>query len=125
MFQMATGAFEELADLLVAHVKLAQLELSADLQLALGRMARLALFVVPLIVGYAFAMAALAACLATYCGRAGALGLIAALQVAVGGVGLHRTLAALRRTSILQRTSTELTSDAHQAMAALSSHREP
>lgn len=122
---MATGAFEELADLLGAHVKLAQLELSADLRLVLGRVARLALFVPPLVVGYAFAMAALAACLATHCGRAGALGLIAALQVAVGGVGLHRTLAALRRTPILQWTTAEVTIEAHQAMAALSSHREP
>ncbi len=111
---------EQLADLLAAQIKLAHLELSVDLRLALKRVGRLALFVPPLLVGYAFAMAALASFLATYCGRLAALGSIAALQIAVGGIGLERTLAALRRTPILQRTSADVTNGVQRTMAALS-----
>ena len=117
---MATDTIERLGDLLAAQIKLAHLELSADLRLALKRVARLALFVPPLVVGYAFAMATLASFLATYCGRLVALGSIAGLQLAVGGIGLQRTLAALRRTAVLKRTSAEVTSGVQRTAAALS-----
>ncbi len=60
MVEVATDTVEELADLLAAQIKLAHLELSVDLRLAGKRAARLALFLPPLAVGYAFAMAALA-----------------------------------------------------------------
>ena len=60
MVQVATETAEELADLFAAQIKLAHLELSLDLRLALKRVARIALFIPPLVVGYAFAMAALA-----------------------------------------------------------------
>lgn len=121
--QVATDTIEELADLLAAQIKLAHLELSVDLRLALKRLARLALFVPPLVIGYAFAMAALASFLATHCGRLAALGSVAALQIAVGGIGLWRTLAALRRTPILERTSADVTSGVQRTMAALSDGR--
>jgi len=111
---------EELADLLAAQIKLAHLELSVDLRLALKRVERLALFVPPLVVGYTFAMAALASFMAAYCGRLAALGSVAALQIAVGGIGLQRALAALRRTPILERTSADVTSGVQRTMAALS-----
>lgn len=117
---MATDTVEELADLLAAQIKLAHLELSVDLRLALKRAARIALFVPPILVGYTFAMAALASFLATYCGRLAALGAVAALQIAVGGIGLHRTLSALRRTPILERTGADVTSGVRRTMAALS-----
>lgn len=77
-------------------------------------MARLALFVPPLVVGYAFAMAALASLLATYCGRLAALGSVAALQIAAGGIGLLRT------TPILEQTSADVTSGVQRTMTALS-----
>ena len=120
MVQVATDTIEELADLLAAQIRLAHLELSVDLRLALKRVARLALFVPPLVVGYAFAIAALTSILATYCGRLAALGSIAALQIAAGGIGLQRALAALRRTPILERTSADVTSGVRLTMAALS-----
>ena len=85
MIQVATEAAEQLADLLAAQIKLAHLELSLDLRLALKRVARIALFIPPLVVGYAFAMAALSSFLATYCGRLAALGSIAGLQLASPG----------------------------------------
>ena len=120
MVQVATDTAEELADLFAAQIKLAHLELSLDLRLALKRVARIALFVPPLVVGYAFAMMALCSFLTVYCGRLAALGSVAALQMAVAGIGLHRTLSALRRTPILERTSADVTGSVRRTMAALS-----
>jgi hypothetical protein len=118
--EVATDTARELADLFAAQVKLARLELSLDLRLALKRLARIALFIPPLVVGYAFAMAALASFLTTYCGRLAALGSVAALQIVVAGIGLRRTLSALRRTSILERTGADVTGSVQRTMAALS-----
>ena len=120
MVQVATDTVEQLADLLAAQIKLAHLELSVDLRLALKRAARIALCIPPIVVGYAFAMAALASFLAMYCGRLVALGSIGALQIAVGSIGLQRTLAALRRTPILERTGAEVTNGVQATRAALS-----
>ena len=117
---MATNTAEGLADLFAAQIKLARLELSLDLRLALKRVGRIALFIPPLVVGYAFAMAALASILATYWGRIAALGSVAALQIAVAGIGLQQTLSALRRTPVLERTGADLTGSVQQTMAALS-----
>jgi hypothetical protein len=118
--QVATDTAEELADLFAAQIKLAHLELSLDLRLALKRVARIALFIPPLVVGYAFAMAALSSFLAAYCGRLAALAAIAGLQLAIAGIGLQRTLSALRRTPILERTSADVTGSVQRTMAALS-----
>jgi len=120
MVQVATDTAEGLADLFAAQIKLAHLELSLDLRLALKRVAQIALFIPPLVVGYAFAMAALSSFLATYWGRLGALGSIAALQLAVAGIGLQRTLSALRRTPILERTSADVAGSVQRTRAALS-----
>lgn len=117
---MATNTAEGLADLFAAQIKLARLELSLDLRLALKRVGRIALFIPPLVVGYAFAMAALASFLATYWGRIAALGSVAALQIAVAGIGLQQTLSALRRTPVLERTGADLTGSVQQTMASLS-----
>jgi hypothetical protein len=118
--QVATDAAQELGDLFAAQIKLAHLELSLDLQLALKRAARIALCLPPLVVGYAFAMEALASFLATYCGRIVALGAVATLQIAVAGIGLRRTLSALRRTPLLERTSAGMTESVQRIMAAAS-----
>jgi hypothetical protein len=118
--QVATETAEQLADLFAAQIKLAHLELSRDLRLAFKRVARIALFIPPLVVGYAFAMDALASFLAAYCGRLVALASVGALQIAVAGIGLQRTLSALRRTPILERTGAEMTGGVQRTMAALS-----
>ncbi len=120
MVQVATDTVEDLADLFAAQIKLAHLELSRDLRLALKRVARIALFIPPLVVGYAFAMATLSSFLAAYCGRLAALGSIAGLQLAIAGIGLQRTVSALRRTPILERTSADVTGSVQRTMAALS-----
>ena len=120
MVQVATDTVEELTDLFAAQIKLAHLELSLDLRLALKRVARIALFIPPLVVGYAFAMAALCSFLTIYWGRLAALGSVAILQIAVAGIGLQRTVSALRRTPILERTSADVTGSVQRTMAALS-----
>lgn len=120
MVQVATDTAGELAELFAAQIKLAHLELSLDLRLALKRVARIALFIPPLVVGYAFAMAALSSFLATYCGRIAALGAVATLQIAIAGIGLRRTVSALRRTPILERTGADLTGTVQRTRAALS-----
>jgi hypothetical protein len=118
--QVATETAEDLADLFAAQIKLAHLELSLDLRLALKRVARLALFSPPLVVGYAFAMTALSSFLTPYCGRLAALGAVAAVQIVVAGIGLQRTLTAVRRTPILERTGADVTGTVRRTMAALS-----
>jgi hypothetical protein len=118
--QVATETAEELADLFAAQIKLAHLELSRDLRLALKRVARIALFIPPLVVGYAFAMEALASFLTGYWGRLVALTSVGALQIAVAGLGLQRTLSALRRTPVLERTGAEMTGSVQRTRAALS-----
>jgi len=118
--QVATETAEELADLFAAQIKLAHLELSRDLRLALKRVARIALFIPPLVVGYAFAMEALASFLTGYCGRLVALTSVGALQIAVAGIGLQRALSALRRTPVLERTGAEMTGSVQRTRAALS-----
>jgi len=118
--QVATETAEELADLFAAQIKLAHLELSLDLRLALKRVARVALFIPPLVVGYAFAMDALASFLTGYCGRLVALTSVGALQLAAAGVGLQRALSALRRTPVLERTGAEMTGSVQRTRAVLS-----
>ena len=120
MVQLATHTAEELADLFAAQIKLARLELSRDLRLTLKRATRIALCIPPLVVGYAFAMAALASFLTPFCGRLAALGSVAGLQMVVAGIGLRQTLSTLRRTPILERTGAELTGSVQRTMTALS-----
>jgi hypothetical protein len=109
---------QELLDLFTAQVRLARLELSLDLRLAIKRGARILLFFPPLLVGYGFAMAGLASFLTTYCGRLVALGAVAILQIAVAGIGLQRTLSALGRTPILERTGAGITESVRRIVAA-------
>jgi uncharacterized membrane protein YqjE len=120
MVDVAKGAAEDLLDLFTAEIKLARLELSGDLHQALKRVARVALFIPPLIVGYGFAMAALASWLGDFWGRPKALASVAALQIVVAGLGLLWSIAALRRTRVLEKTSAEVTDGVRRALGAVS-----
>ena len=68
LMDVAKHAAEDLLDLLAAQIKLARLELSADLREGLKRILRIALFIPPLVIGYAFGMAAIASWLAGHWG---------------------------------------------------------
>ena len=121
----AQDAVEDLVDLVSAQIRLARLEVSADLGQGLKRVARIALFVPPLVVGYAFAMEALASLLGAYWPRPVALASIAALQLAVAGLGISWSLAALRRDRLLERAASEMADGARRTLAVVSAGTRP
>jgi uncharacterized membrane protein YqjE len=116
----AQDAAEDLVDLVSAQIRLARLEVSADLRRGLSRVARIGLFLPPLVVGYAFAMAALAALLGQYWPRPVALATVAALQLVVAGLGLSWSLSALRRGRLLERSAAELAEGVRRTLAVVS-----
>jgi predicted alpha/beta-fold hydrolase len=117
---MAKVATEELLALFELQIRLARLELSVDLRQALRRAGRVALLIPPLVVGYAFGMAALASWLGKYWSRPAALASIAALQIVPAGLGILWSVSALGRTQILERTRAEVTAGVRRTVGALS-----
>jgi hypothetical protein len=95
---VAKGAAEDALDLLTAQLKLERLELSADLRRGLQGVLRISLLVPPLVVGYAFAMAALASWLGRFWSRPLALASVATLQLVPATLGLLLAVKALTRT---------------------------
>lgn len=122
---VAKGAAEDLLDLVAAQIQLARLEVSAEVRRTLKRALRLALFLPPLFVGYAFAMAVLASWLGAYWGRLAALGAVAALQIVVAGIGIPLSLAPLGPTRILERAGTDIAANVRRTIAAVSPHPSP
>jgi uncharacterized membrane protein YqjE len=120
LVDVAKVAAEDLLDLFTAQIKLARLELAADLREALKRFVWVALFIPPLLVGYAFGMAAIASWLAEYWGRPVALASVAALQIVAAGTGIVWSLSALGRARILKRASTEMAETVQRTIAAVS-----
>jgi uncharacterized membrane protein YqjE len=117
---VAKTATDELLALFELRLRLARLELSVDVRNALKRVGRLALLFPPLVVGYAFGMAALASWLGTYWSRPAALASVAALQVVPAAFGILWSLSALGRTRILERTRADVTTDLRRTVAAVS-----
>jgi uncharacterized membrane protein YqjE len=122
---VARGAAEDLLDLVTAQIRLARLEVSAELRRALKRVIRIALLMPPLVVGYAFAMAALASWLTGRWGRTSALAAVAALQIAVAGTGILWSLVALARTRVLERAGADMAVDVQRTIAAVSGRTRP
>lgn len=120
LVDVAKVAAEDLLDLFTAQIKLARLELSSDLREALKRFVRVALFIPPLLVGYAFGMAAIASWLGGYWGRPVALASVAAMQIVAAGIGIVWSLSALGRARILKRASTEMAETVQRTIAAVS-----
>jgi len=118
--EVAQGAAEDALTLLAAQIKLARLELSADLRRGLQGGVRIALFLLPLVIGYAFAMTALAWWLGEYWGRPAALASVAALQIVPAAIGIARALATFRRKPELARSGEEITDGFPPALAAVS-----
>src|SRR3954452_6201819 len=106
--EVAQVAAEDALTLLAAQIKLARLEVSADLRRGLQGGVRVALFVPPLVVGYVFAMMALASWLSGPWGRPAALASVAALQILPAAIGIVWALAALRRRPAVSRSGAEI-----------------
>lgn len=121
----ARDAAEDLVDLVSAQIRLARLEVSADLGHSARRVARVALFLPALAGGYVFAMAALASWLGTYLQRPVALAAVAGLQLIVAGLGIPWSLAALRKVRPMERAVSEVTDGARRTLAAVSAARRP
>lgn len=121
--EVARNAAEELLDLLTAQIKLARAELSADLSQKLRRALRVALFVLPLLGGYAFAMAALAFRLSELWGRPLGFAAVAALQVAVGGLGILLSLRSFAAAPLLQHAAAEANETLKKTIEAVSQTR--
>lgn len=117
---VAKGAAEDLLDLLTSQIKLARVELAADARAALMNVARIALFVPVIVVGYAFALAALAGWLAQWLGVVGGIAVVGGLQMVVGILGAVLTARSLRRVRIA-RASTQLMNGVQRTVAAISS----
>jgi hypothetical protein len=117
---VAREVADEALNLVATQIKLARLEISVDLRRGLEGVVRIALFVPPLIVGYAFAMAALASWLGGYCGRPAALAYVAALQLVPAAIGVARAVATLRRSRGLARTGAEIAEGFRQTLAVVS-----
>ena len=79
----------------------------------------------PLVVGYAFAMAALAALLGTYWPRPVALASVGALQLVVAGLGIAWSLTALRRAQPLERAAAEVADGARRTLAMVTAPTRP
>ena len=120
LVEVAKDAADNLLDLLTAQIKLARLELSADLGTALRQVVRLALFIPPLVVGYAFAMAAAASWLGDMWGRTAGLAAVAGFQIAAAGIGLLSSVAALKRARLLQRAGADMANGVQRTIAAVS-----
>jgi uncharacterized membrane protein YqjE len=120
LVDVAKNAAEDLLDLMTAQLKLIRLELASDVGTAIKRTLRLALFVPPLLVGYAFGMLALASWLAGTWGYPLAFALVAALQIIPAGSGVAWTVRSLRNSHPLERAGAEVTGNVRQALAAVS-----
>jgi hypothetical protein len=118
--EVAKGAAEEALNLLSAQIKLARLELSADLRRGIAGVVRIAVFVPPLVVGYAFAMAALASWLGRFWSRPAALASVAALQIVPAVLGVLRGVTVLRRARVLARAGSELADGLQRTLAVIS-----
>jgi hypothetical protein len=122
---VAKAATDELVALFELQIRLARLELSVDVRDALKRAGRVALLIPPLVVGYAFGMAALASWLGNHWSRPAALASVAALQILPAGLGILWSLSVLGRTRILERTRADVTTGLRRTVAALSEPARP
>ena len=113
--RMADG----ISKLVSQHIQLARAELGEDIR-GMGKdVVHIAMVVPFFLVGYIFLCAALAALLASVIGWAGALGLVAAVNLAVGGFLLYRALTRLRGRDVMNDTAQELTRSVSAALTTL------
>jgi hypothetical protein len=98
---------EDLVDLVTAQVKLVRVELLADVRAMGVHLARLAIFIPLLVLGYAFLAGAAAWALAARLGLPLALALIGGLHVCVGVWGVVRASRSIAAVRVLDRSREE------------------
>lgn len=94
--------------LLADHIKLARLELVADVK-SYGRQVALIALIVPILfIGYIVVCFGLAALLARWLGHAGALFLVGGSHIAIGAVAIGIAIARLRRAQPMSESVEEM-----------------
>jgi uncharacterized membrane protein YqjE len=99
------------------HLTLARMELAEDAKAMGLDVARIAVFVPFVLVGYLFVCGALAAAIAPWLGYAGALAVVGALNLVGGTVGIVGAVSRLKARQVMDHTSQELS----KSVAVLSS----
>ena len=99
------------------HLTLARMELAEDAKAMGLDVARIAVFVPFVLVGYLFVCGALAAALAPALGYAGALGVVGAVNLVGGAIGIMGAVSRLKARQMMDNTSQELS----KSVAVLSS----
>lgn len=105
------------------HLTLARLELAEDVKAAGADVARIAVFVPFVLVGYLFVCGALAALLSAWLGWTGALALVGGVNLVGGGVGVARAAKRLSAFKPLGGTAAELERSAALAVSAATGAR--
>jgi hypothetical protein len=94
--------------LLADHIKLARLELVADVK-SYGRQVALIALIVPILfIGYAILCFGLAAALAPWLGRAGGLFLVGGAHIVIGAVAIAVVVRRLRRAQPMSESVEEM-----------------
>lgn len=105
---LVTRLADGLGKLVTDHITLARLELSEDARAMGGQLARIAVFIPFVLVGYALVCAAIAIAVAPFVGYAGAFAIVGGVNVLGGGFGLYRAAMALRSRSVMDDTFAEV-----------------
>lgn len=108
-----------LGRLVSQHIQLARAELGEDLRAMGLDVARIAVFVPFVLVGYLFVCGALAALLARWLGWAGALALVGGVNLVGGGFGIFRAVQRLRTRDLMDDTAQELSRSVSVARTTL------
>jgi len=103
------------------HLTLARMELAEDAKAMGVDVARIAVFVPFVLVGYLFVCGALAAALASWLGWAGALAVVGAVNLVGGGIGIMGAISRLKARQMMDNSSQELS----KSVAVLTSASTP
>jgi hypothetical protein len=94
--------------LIADHVKLARLELVADVKTQGRRVAAIALVIPFIFLGYSLVWVGVAFALARWLGGAGAFFAVGGLHLVGGGIGVGLAVAKLKKGHLMRETSTEV-----------------
>lgn len=118
---LVTKLADGLGKLVTEHITLARLELAEDAKSVGGEVAKMAVFVPFVLVGYAFICGAIAVLLAPLITLAGSLALVGLLNAGGGAYGLYRAAKKLKTTRVMDNTLQEFTESAQVLAASASS----
>src|SRR6478672_445851 len=104
---LITKLADGLGKLVTEHITLARLELAEDARNVGGNLARVAIFVPFVLVGYAFICGAIAVLLARWLTLGGSLALIGLLNAGAGAWGLSRAASRLKASRMMDDSMKE------------------